>query len=85
MRQWPVQDVQVHFSELLEATAKEGPQVVTKGGAETFVIVSIEEWRRLTKAAGLSLKDFLLAPDPRFELDIPPRGNLRLRPPPDFD
>jgi prevent-host-death family protein len=32
MRSWQVQEAKARFSELLEASLKEGPQVVTKRG-----------------------------------------------------
>jgi prevent-host-death family protein len=38
------------FSALLESALKEGPQVVTKRGIETAVLLPIEEWRRLPRA-----------------------------------
>jgi prevent-host-death family protein len=91
MRHWPVQDAKAHFSEMLEASVKEGPQIVTKRGVETAVLVPIEEWRKLkTQAANLSetrptLKELLISDPRRFDLDIPPRGQWRHRPPPDFD
>jgi antitoxin Phd len=44
---WQVQDAKARFSEFLEASINEGPQVVTKRGVETAVLVPIEEWRRL--------------------------------------
>ena len=47
MRRWQVQDAKARFSEFLEASLKEGPQVVTRRGAEAAVLVPIEEWRRL--------------------------------------
>ena len=34
MRSWPVQDAKVRFSELLETCLREGPQMVTRRGAE---------------------------------------------------
>ena len=85
MKHWPVQDAKARFSELLDASITEGPQMVTKRVVETAVVVPIEEWRRLTKANRPSLKELLLADEPRFDLDIPPRGRLKHRPPLDFD
>ena len=85
MKHWPVQDAKARFSELLDASVKDGPQIVTRRGVETAVVVPVEEWRRLTKAARPSLKELLLADEPRFDLDIPPRGRLKHRPPLDFD
>jgi prevent-host-death family protein len=82
---WPVQDAKARFSEMLEASAKDGPQIITKRGVETAVLVPIEEWRRLSEQARPTLKELLLGDGPRFELDIPPRGQWRRRPPIDFD
>ena len=49
---WQVQDAKARFSELLETSLAEGPQIVTKRGVETAVLVPIDEWRRLEKRAG---------------------------------
>ena len=80
MSQWQVQDAKARFSELLETCLEQGPQVVTKRGVETAVLVPIDQWRRM-QADRPTLKQLLLAPEPRFELPIPPRGQLRRRPP----
>ncbi|MCY3991869.1 MAG: type II toxin-antitoxin system Phd/YefM family antitoxin [Caldilineaceae bacterium] len=42
---WQVQEARARFSELLEASHAEGPQIVTKHGKETAVLVPIEQWR----------------------------------------
>jgi antitoxin Phd len=80
MSHWQVQDAKARFSELLETCLEQGPQVVTKRGIETAVLVPIDQWRRM-EAARPTLKQLLLAPEPRFELPIPSRGQLRRRPP----
>src|SRR5215469_6886343 len=51
MSSWQVQDAKARFSEFLDATIKKGPQVVTRRGIETAVLVPIGEWNRLQKAA----------------------------------
>jgi len=76
---WQVQDAKARFSEFLDATIKKGPQVVTRRGIETAVLVPIEEWNRLQKAARPGLKALLLAPEARFENLIPASRNLRRR------
>ena len=81
---WPVQDAKARFSEFLEACLSEGPQLVTKRGAQAAVLVSMEEWRRMQAAARPSLKALLLSDNARFELDIPPRGRLMSRKPVDL-
>ncbi|MEZ2219211.1 type II toxin-antitoxin system Phd/YefM family antitoxin [Rhizobium rhizogenes] len=73
MRQWPVQDAKAKFSEMLDASLEEGPQLVSKRGEPKAVLVSVSEWEALKKRAKPSAKDVLLAQEPRFELDIPSR------------
>lgn len=84
MKTWPVQDAKARFSELLESCVREGPQIVTKRGTETAVLVPIEEWRRLNAAASPTLKELLLMESGRGDLPIPQRGTARRRPPPVF-
>jgi prevent-host-death family protein len=76
---WQVQDAKARFSEFLDASLRDGPQVVTRRGVEAAVLVPIEEWRRLKHAARPTLKQLLLSPDGRFEMPIPERGGLRRR------
>ena len=40
---WQVQDAKSRFTECLNATIEKGPQVVTRRGIETAVLVPIEE------------------------------------------
>jgi prevent-host-death family protein len=84
MASWQVQDAKARFSEFLDATLQRGPQVVTRRGVETAVLVPIAEWRRLQKTARPSLKDLLLGAAPRFEDLVPRRGRLRHRRPVDL-
>lgn len=75
-RIWPVQDAKARFSEMLEASVKEGPQIITKRGVETAMLVPIEEWRKLSDSPRRSAIDLLLHDPRRFELDSPARGQL---------
>jgi antitoxin Phd len=78
---WQVQDAEARFSEFLEASLEQGPQIVTRRGKEEAVLVRIDEWRRLQDARP-TLKDLLLADSPRIEdMMIPKRGQLRRRKP----
>lgn len=79
MKVWPVQDAKARFSELLDACVSEGPQVVTRRGTETAVLVPIAEWKRLNNAARPSLKDLLLSDVGRADFDLPQRGLARRR------
>ena len=77
MKVWPAQDAKARFSELLDTCAREGPQVVSRRGRETAVLVPVDEWRRLQAAARPSLKQLLLAPEARTDALVPARGQAR--------
>ena len=79
MQAWPVQDAKAKFSEFLDACLADGPQMVTKRGAEAAVLVPVHEWRRLQSAARPSLKQLLLSNANRAELVIPKRGQAQRR------
>ena len=81
---WQVQDAKARFSELLETSLGEGPQIITRRGVETAVLVPIDWWRRVEKLAKPGLKELLLAPEARTEVLTPPRVALRRRPAPRF-
>lgn len=78
---WPVQDAKARFSELLETTLAEGPQIVTKRGVETAVLLPIAQWRRLERMTRPDLKTLLLAAEARTEALTPPRRQHRRRTP----
>lgn len=80
MQTWPVQDAKARFSEFLDACLQEGPQMVTRRGAEAAVLVPMHEWRRLQSAARPSLKQLLLSDQARTDMLLPLRGRARRRP-----
>jgi len=77
---WQVYDAKARFSELLDAALKDGPQVITRRGVETAVLVPIDEWKRLKSGSLPNIKDILLDPNGPHDLNIPPRRRFRLRP-----
>ena len=82
---WQVREAKARFSELLETSLAEGPQVITRRGVETAVLVPIEQWRRLARMAKPNLKELRLAPEPRADALTSPRRKLPGRVPPTFD
>ena len=82
---WQVQDAKARFSELLETSLTEGPQIVTRRGVEAAVLVPIDEWRRLEKRARPDLKELLLAPEARTDALTPPRRRHLHRLSPSFE
>lgn len=82
---WQVQEAKARFSEFLETSLAEGPQIVTKRGVEAAVLVPIDQWRRLERMAKPDLKQLLLAPEARTETLTPPREKRRHRVLPNFE
>ena len=80
MKTWPVQDAKARFSEFLDACLADGPQMVTRRGAEAAVLVPAAQWHRLHAATKPSLKALLLSDATRGDLAVPPRGGARRRP-----
>jgi len=82
---WQVQEAKARFSELLETSLRDGPQVVTRRGVETAVIVPYAEWQRIKKPRYRNVKEWLLAPEARTDDLVPERLDWELGSPPRFD
>lgn len=74
---WQVYNAKARFSEFLDAALKDGPQIVTRRGVETAVLVPIDEWRRLNGEKRESIKDILLDPLGPHDLHLPERKRFR--------
>jgi prevent-host-death family protein len=57
---WSVAEAKARFSEMIDRAIEDGPQVVTRSGRKTVVVVSAEEWSRKTRRKG-SLAEFFAA------------------------
>jgi antitoxin Phd len=78
-RSWSVQDAKNRFSEVVEAARRE-PQLVTKHGKATVVVVDVAEYDRLRSAEKANAPSFveLLLSMPQDDGDFP-RSEARLR------
>ena len=81
MNIWALQDAKARFSEFLEKCLAEGPQMVTRRGAEAAVLVPAADWRRLQATAKPRLKQLLLSDEARMEISLPPRKTALRRKP----
>jgi prevent-host-death family protein len=80
---WQLQQAKARFSEVVDAAVKKGPQIVTRRGVDTAVVVSLEEWNRTKQNAKPNLIDVLLGPGPRLPDDfLANRPHFRMRKPP---
>lgn len=60
---WQLQTAKQRFSELVERARHEGPQVVTKHGKAAVVIVSAEDYERLSGSEPSLVEFIRSAPD----------------------
>jgi len=68
MHTWQLQEAKSRFSELVDCTLAEGPQLVTRRGEEAVVVIAAPEYRRLL--AGPSLLTVLNGAPRGEALDI---------------
>jgi prevent-host-death family protein len=67
---WQLQEAKQRFSEIVRQAHDDGPQIVTRHGEEVAVVVSIEEYRRLSGSKP-DFKDFLLSAPDLAALEMP--------------
>jgi antitoxin Phd len=80
MSNWPVQEAKARFSELIDQSLANGPQVVTRHGRATAVVIPYAQWRALEARRQRDFKSVLLdANSPHFELPLVKRGSLKSR------
>lgn len=83
MQTWQLQDAKNRFSEVVEEAVSRGPQVITKRGVETVVVLSYAEYRRLQLGQSKLSDFFRQSPLVDAELDLvrdqsPQRSDLSL-------
>lgn len=62
MHTWQLQEAKSRFSELVDLTLSEGPQLVTRRGQDAVVILSAKDYRRMSGSAPSLLATLLNAP-----------------------
>lgn len=83
MATWQLQEAKAKFSEVIDAAAKKGPQIITRRGVKTAVVVPFDEWERSQAASKPSLLEILRS-GPQGDLPIPPRRGWKMRKPVKF-
>ena len=67
---WQLQEAKNRFSELVDTALREGPQIVTRHGTDTVVVVPIGTYRGLTRPRGSLLEFFARSPLRGARLDL---------------
>jgi prevent-host-death family protein len=67
---WPLQDAKARFSELVRKARNEGPQHVTVHGRDSVVVLSEDDYARLTGARSGQLLVDLFASSPLTDVEF---------------
>lgn len=67
---WQLQEAKNKFSQLVEKAMHHSPQVVTKHGEQAVVVLSIEDYKKMTASDGDLLSFFEHSPLKGINLDI---------------
>jgi len=78
MRTWQVQEARRQFRQLFDDAVEKGPQRVTRNGRGAVIVLSEEEWRRLSEAVP-SFGELLASCPIHCEDLCPHRGPRALR------
>lgn len=67
---WQLQEAKNKFSSLVESAQHDGPQVVTRNGKEVVVILSVDDYHKLTKPKKNLAKFIRKSPLSGVDIDI---------------
>lgn len=67
---WQLQEAKNKLSQVVQEAQKSGPQVITVHGKEAVVVISSDEYRKLTHKEGSLVEFFQNSPLRGVELDL---------------
>ena len=67
---WQLQEAKNKFSELVEKALSDGPQVITKRGVETAIVLSYSEYRKIVAGQNKLSQFFRESPLVGVDLDL---------------
>jgi prevent-host-death family protein len=70
MNTWQLQEAKNKFSKVVDNALHDGPQIITKHGTEVAVVLSVEEYRKLTVARKSLSNFFQESPLSGVDLDL---------------
>lgn len=70
MQTWQLQEAKNRLSEVVDRALHQGPQLITRRGVETAVVLSLGEYRRLRKPATNLVDFFQASPLAGVDLDV---------------
>lgn len=76
METWQLQDAKNRFSEVVNKALRNGPQVVTRRGKKTVVILSVEQYRKLVRPKTNIVDFFQKSPLRDVDMDLTRKKDL---------
>jgi prevent-host-death family protein len=70
MEHWQLQDAKNRFSEVVQKALEHGPQLITRRGVKTVVVMSVEDYQQLTKPKMNIVDFFRKSPLKDIEIDL---------------
>ena len=67
---WQLQTAKNRLSEVVEKALRQGPQTITRRGKETAVILSVKDYKKLTRPHGGLVDFFRRSPLRGVDLDL---------------
>ena len=67
---WQLQEAKAKFSKVVDKAIKNGPQIITKHGVETALLISINDYKQITKKESKISRFFKSSPLYNLELDV---------------
>ena len=69
-RSWQLQEAKSKFSEVIDEALTEGPQIITRRGIETAVVLSFSEYRQLVLGRKKLSEFFQESPLAGLDIDL---------------
>lgn len=70
MQTWQLQEAKNRLSEVVDKALQQGPQVITRRGAETAVVLAIDDYRKLQRPETDLVEFFRSSPLAEVDLDL---------------
>ena len=67
---WQLQEAKAKFSELVNKALRDGPQIITKHGKETALLISLPDYKKSTRKKSKISRFFRESPLASVELDL---------------
>ena len=70
LQTWQLQEAKNKLSRVIEDAIHRGPQIITRRGTEVAIVISIDEYRKMTTSKGKLSEFFRRSPLVGVDLDL---------------